>query len=118
QLSGPIVSGIHQIVQCVQMRDYNMALQYHSQIVNMGSFSEISSFGPSVKVFIFSACVCLFVCGVCVCFCLCMYGVFTYVCLYVCLYVCNFHNHNFNHFQSFSDRSFYRQPASYKSISD
>jgi protein transport protein SEC31 len=50
KLSVPTLTGLHQIVQCIQQYDYQTALAYHSQLISTGSFTEISPFMPGIKV--------------------------------------------------------------------
>ncbi|XP_064631630.1 protein transport protein Sec31A-like isoform X3 [Lineus longissimus] len=49
-LSQNVILGLHQIVQCVQQFNYQQALYIHTDMVNKGNFSEISSFMPGIKV--------------------------------------------------------------------
>lgn len=55
KLSERVTGVLHQIVSFILSSDFPTALQSHSQLVNSGSFSEISSFGPSVKMLIQTA---------------------------------------------------------------
>jgi len=55
QLSQNVLLGLHQIVQAIQLCDYNSGLQVYTQMVSQGNFSEISSFMPGLKMLIQSA---------------------------------------------------------------
>lgn len=52
QLSPPITSGLHQLVEAIKTGDYRQALQIHGQIMATGNFSEMSSFMPSLKLLV------------------------------------------------------------------
>ncbi|XP_066519357.1 protein transport protein Sec31A isoform X2 [Hoplias malabaricus] len=49
-LSASILSGLHEISHCVLSRDYQGALERHTQVVSSSNFSEISAFMPVLKV--------------------------------------------------------------------
>ncbi|CAG7824437.1 unnamed protein product [Allacma fusca] len=54
-LSASTLSSLHNIIDAMKNRDYQLALSIHTQLVTAGNFAEISSFLPSVKVLIQSA---------------------------------------------------------------
>uniref|UniRef100_A0AAR2JVK0 Protein transport protein Sec31A n=1 Tax=Pygocentrus nattereri TaxID=42514 RepID=A0AAR2JVK0_PYGNA len=49
-LSPSILSGLHEISRCVSARNYQRALELHTQVVSSSNFSEISAFMPVLKV--------------------------------------------------------------------
>ena len=54
-LSASTLNSLHNIVNALKNRDYQLALSIHTQLVTAGNFAEISSFLPSIKVLIQSA---------------------------------------------------------------
>jgi protein transport protein SEC31 len=54
-LSENTLKSLHNIVDAMKNRDYQLALSIHTQLVTAGNFAEISSFLPSIKVLIQSA---------------------------------------------------------------
>ncbi|KAG9267521.1 protein transport protein Sec31A-like isoform X2 [Astyanax mexicanus] len=49
-LSPNILAGLHEISRCVSGRNYQRALELHTQVVSSSNFSEISAFMPVLKV--------------------------------------------------------------------
>ncbi|XP_072524203.1 protein transport protein Sec31A [Salminus brasiliensis] len=49
-LSPSILTGLHEISCCVSGRNYQRALELHTQVVSSSNFSEISAFMPVLKV--------------------------------------------------------------------
>lgn len=55
QLTAVTTQALNQIVQYLQMADYNSALQTHTQIAFGSDFSQCAGFMPGLKVLIQSA---------------------------------------------------------------
>ncbi|NWU62596.1 SC31B protein, partial [Pterocles burchelli] len=49
-LSPTILMGLHEIARCIEARNYQQGLLYHTQVVSSSSFSEVSGFMPILKV--------------------------------------------------------------------
>ncbi|KAM4636086.1 protein transport protein Sec31B isoform 2-T2 [Discoglossus pictus] len=49
-LSHHILTGLHEIARCVEIRNYQQGLVVHTQVVSSSNFSEVSGFMPILKV--------------------------------------------------------------------
>ncbi|KAM6105898.1 protein transport protein Sec31B [Pterocles gutturalis] len=49
-LSPTILMGLHEIARCIEARNYQQGLLFHTQVVSSSSFSEVSGFMPILKV--------------------------------------------------------------------
>ncbi|CAH0386488.1 unnamed protein product [Bemisia tabaci] len=55
KLSNNTLSSLHQLVQLIQMGDYNSALALYTQLASGPDFAQIASFMPGIKILIQSA---------------------------------------------------------------